>query len=266
MNLKLNFSRKYRRIYVWPLLTVAVLILIVGWSLWNKGKAEGHKDRPTEYTYKSYTAANGIIVHRLQTSPDNIVLTEVDSSVVALEMYGINGGFFYEKSLLSIAVNDDIPATGGGKNDSSGWSNVKYARGTLLWDKAAQRFTVQVVSSAHNLKPTDRKQYWAQGGISMSLQNDAGWHEQAEGEHMPGIDVAHMRSAVVYDQNNQVHLYVTQNLCTAEQFRTAVKEFGGSTLVDGVFLDGDGSSQMNATEIQLPGDDREVRQILRIIK
>ncbi|MBC8079235.1 MAG: phosphodiester glycosidase family protein [Gorillibacterium sp.] len=266
MNLSRMINWKYSKLRGWPFFIALIVMLIMIWSLWNKGQQGDIKVGPTAYTYKSFTASNGLLLHRLQTSPDNIRLSEVDANLVGLELYGINGGFFYEKSLLSIAVNDDIPATGGEKNQSSGWFNVKYPRGTLLWDKAAQRFEVQVVSSADDLHVTDHNQYWAQGGISMSLQNDAGWHAQAESEHMPGIDFTHMRSAVVFDQDKQVQLYVTQNLCTAAQFRDAVKEFGGAFLVDGVFLDGDGSSQMNVAETQLSGDNRKVRQMINLIK
>jgi hypothetical protein len=135
-----------------------------------------------------------------------------------------------------------------------------------VWDGAAKALFTQVADSAGELRVTDRADYWAQGGISMSLADDVGWQAQAEAEHMPGMDEIHMRSAALYDTANRLWLVVTPTLCTAEQFRDAVKEKGGDLLQEGIFLDGDGSSQMRARGIRLPGDNREVRQVMALIR
>jgi len=255
-----------RRWLLMPLLTAVFTLLMGVWTLWDSGIGPLGGGQPTHYDYQVTRSSGGITLHSLTTSPDNIELTAVSANLLDLDHYGINGGFFYQDSLLSIAVNDDIPATGGERTAASGWFNIKYARGTLVWDKSAKLFMVQVVSEADKLTVAERSRYWAQGGISMGLGDEAGWHAQAEQEHMPGIDLPHMRSAIVFDRANQVRLYVTQDRCTAGQFRSAIKEWGGAELVDGVFLDGDGSSQMKAAEVQLAGDKREVRQIIKIIK
>lgn len=263
---RLTPPREAGRRYYWlPIITALFTLLMGAWALLDGGTTPFTEKYPTHYAYQVAQLPSGITLHSLVTEPDNIKLIAVAANLLDLESYGINGGFFYQDSLLSIAVNDDIPAAGEERTAASGGVNVKYARGTLVWDKLSQGFTVQVVSSADQLVVADRSRYWAQGGISMSLGDDAGWHAQAEREHMPGLDLPHMRSALVFDRNNQVHLYVTQNLCTGEQFRSAIKESGGADLIDGVFLDGDGSSQMKATGVHLPGDKREIRQMISII-
>lgn len=253
------------RRYLLPVITAIFTLLMGVWALLDGATTSFTEKYPTQYVYQVTQLPSGITLHSLVTAPDNIKLIAVATNMLATENYGINGGFFYQDSLLSIAVNDDIPTGGEERTAASGWFNVKYARGTLVWDKLAQGFMVQVVSSADEFVVADRSRYWAQGGISMSLGDDAGWHAQAEREHMPGLELPHMRAALVFDRNNQVRLYVTQDRCTGEQFRSAIKEAGGADLIDGIFLDGDGSSQMKADGVNLPGDQREIRQIISII-
>jgi hypothetical protein len=266
LQIRLTPPREAGRRYYWlPIITAIFTLLMGAWALLDGGTRPLTEEYPTHYAYQVAQLPSGITLHSLVTAPDNIKLIAVATNMLATENYGINGGFFYQDSLLSIAVNDDIPAGGEERTAASGWFNVKYARGTLIWDKLAQGFMVQVVSSADEFVVADRSRYWAQGGISMSLGDDAGWHAQAEREHMPGLDLPHMRSALVFDRNNQVRLYVTQDRCTGEQFRSAIKESGGVDLIDGIFLDGDGSSQMKADGVNLPGDQREIRQIISII-
>ncbi|WP_438432526.1 hypothetical protein [Gorillibacterium sp. sgz500922] len=220
---------------------------------------------PKEYAYAAYSAANGVELHAIQTDPDNVQLVAITNNVNAVNYYGVNGGFFYDSALLSIAVNDGIPVIGKAGDYGSGWMNVKYARGTLVWDRTVRRFSVQLASSAEDLAVTDRSRYWAQGGISMHLQ-DAGWHTLAEAEHMPGIDELHMRTGLLFDRDNRLRLVVTNSLCTAEEFRSALLEWKGNELLDGIFLDGDGSSQLKIKEMRLPGDSRAVRQMLALIR
>lgn len=162
-------------------------------------------------------------------------------------------------------MNNDIPVNGKRNTYGSGWFNAKYARGTLVWDAAVQRFSVQVLSSASELTVTDRKSYFAQGGVSMNLQNDAGWRAAAQAEHLPALDENRLRSGLVFDDAGRLFLIVTPTRCTAEQFRSAIKETAApGSVIEGIFLDGDGSAQMNAAEVKLYGDSRDLRQIIVI--
>ncbi|ANE49083.1 hypothetical protein SY83_20740 [Paenibacillus swuensis] len=227
-------------------------------------------DAPAGYTYRQAKSKNGVVLHIMQTTPENIRLEAVSANVTKTKRYGINGGFFYEGDLLSIAVQNDRAARGGGRVFGSGWHNVKYSRGTLVWDGAAQAFSVQVAASADALAVKDRGRYWAQGGISMNLRDHTRWAEQAGKEAMPFPNERRMRSGLVYDNVNRLYLIVSPTLTTAAAFRSAILETlngqGRDTRIEGVFLDGDGSSQMQCTEIQLSGDQREVYQMLTLIQ
>ncbi|MCY9771271.1 hypothetical protein M5X06_31345, partial [Paenibacillus alvei] len=147
----------------------------------------------------------------------------------------------------------------------SGWHNAKYARGTLVWDAAARRYSVQVVRSADELKVSDRSRYWAQGGVSMSLQNESGWERIARQQNMPNMSGKVYRTGLVYGSGLSMWLVVTNTACTAEQFRTAIKQkIGSGTLTDGIFLDGSGSSQMSCNTVKLRGDGRTVYSIITV--
>ncbi|TDF99702.1 hypothetical protein [Paenibacillus piri] len=220
---------------------------------------------PKHYAYRELTASNGIKLYTIQTVPQNIVLKHITSNVTHTDEVGINGGFFWEGELLSIAVMNDRPLKGEQGDYGSGWYNIDYPKGTLVWDEITRRFSVQVVQEAGELKVTDKQHYWAQGGISMSLQDEAHWVRQALAEDLPAFDEQRLRSGVIYDQSQSLWLIVTDTPATAEQFRTAVLELAGrSKGVDGVFLDGDGSSQMRSVQKQLKGDSREVYQMLAL--
>ncbi|MCR8631748.1 phosphodiester glycosidase family protein [Paenibacillus radicis (ex Xue et al. 2023)] len=220
---------------------------------------------PKYYTYHEMKASNGVKLHTLNTVPQNIALKPITSNVTLTDETGINGGFFWNGDLLSIAVVNDQPLKGQQEDYGSGWYNIDLPKGTLVWDEITRRFTVQVVQDAHELKVTDKQHYWAQGGISMSLQDDSHWDLQAISEDMPAFDEQRLRSGVVYDKQQTVWLIVTDTPSTAEQFRTAVVEMiGRGNAVDGVFLDGDGSSQMRSMQKQLKGDSREVYQMLAL--
>lgn len=222
---------------------------------------------PHEYTYGTSVAGNGMELHYLRTRPSNIGLASVHNNVVAAPYYGINGGFFYEDSLLSIAVFNDIPVNKELGQYGSGASNAKYARGTLVWDGALDRLSVQVVRQASELSVTDRSRFWAQGGISMSLDNDEGWMEQIAAEAAPLPDNYCLRSAAVYDDEGNLYLVVSSTKGTLAAFREAIVErVGDGKLVNGVFLDGDGSSQLRSREAKLSGDGRPVVQMLSLLK
>ncbi|MNC74582.1 hypothetical protein D3C75_1259630 [compost metagenome] len=68
---------------------------------------------------------------------------------------------------------------------------------------------------------------------------------------------------MAYDDSGEVYLVVTSTQCTAEEFRTAVKRnVAVGHLIEAIFLDGDGSSQLLAGNIQLKGDNRTVVQMI----
>ncbi|RKN79112.1 hypothetical protein [Paenibacillus ginsengarvi] len=221
------------------------------------------------YRYDRWLAPDGIVLHTLQTTPDRIRLKPIDMNVTKAPYTGINGGFFWEGSLLSIAVENDRPLKGSSGDYGSGWYNTgvngHLKRGTLVWDEAAGQFSVQVALEADELAVTDRNRYWAQGGVSMNLLRDGISFAGMIAEEMPAYDEPRMRSGLVYDRDNKLYLIVTPTPCTAEQFRAAiVGKLGAHRVVDGIFLDGDGSSQLQSKQIKLPGDRRQVYQMITI--
>ncbi|WJH35913.1 hypothetical protein N6H14_08365 [Paenibacillus sp. CC-CFT747] len=165
-------------------------------------------DKPKQYTYSAVQASNGVKLHTIVTRPDNIGLKAVSSNLSRLPDYGINGGFFWEGQLLSLAVINDRPVRGNQGEYGSGWYNIDRPRGTLVWDEARKVFSIQVVESAEELIVADRTRYWAQGGVSMGLRNEARWAAQAVSEEMPVIDERRMRSGIAYDTANNVYLVV----------------------------------------------------------
>ncbi|MNJ47878.1 hypothetical protein D3C77_430530 [compost metagenome] len=217
------------------------------------------------YTYQIGKAINGVQIYALATQPDRIELRHTDKPLAEYPVYGINGGFFYRGDILSLAVSNDLPVRGQQGEYGSGWYNVKYPRGTLIWDDKDGSFSVQVVSSASEINVKDRERYWAQGGISMNLNNETLWYNVAEQEHLPFPDELRLRSGLVYDENDQIWLIVTTTRCTAAHFREAIQQLiAPGSFKEGIFLDGDGSSQMNAAEITLMGDSRNLQQIIAI--
>ncbi|TVY10018.1 hypothetical protein [Paenibacillus cremeus] len=217
------------------------------------------------YSYSTFVASNGVKLNAMQTSPDNIELKHITTNVSKTSDYGINGGFFWNGDLLSVAVIGDKPLKGDAGDYGSGWYNIDFPKGTLVWDEVTRSFSVQVVIEAGELKVTDRQHYWAQGGVSMSLRDENKWVSQAIDENMPAFDEARLRSGAVYDDQMNIWLLVSDKPCTVEQFRTAVKEvIAPKRLVDGIFLDGDGSSQMRNSQVTLKGDSREVYQMLAL--
>lgn len=250
-----------RKLILMALITALALIMVVPASA------------ATTYTYGKVAASNGVVLHYMKGSPNDITLRKISSNLKGQSNYGINGGFFNfsDGGLLSIAVNNDVPVGGGSLTDNyKGAHNTKYDRGTLVWDKSAKKYSVQVVRWASNLAVTDRKNYWAQGGVSMGLNDEANWKTQASNEGIPGgiSGSSSGRAGVVYNSGGNIWLVVTNSTCTPEQFRTAIKEkIGSNTLVNGIFLDGSGSSQMRAldssgTLVNVTGDSRTVYQMI----
>lgn len=219
-------------------------------------------------SYSKCTASNGVVLHSLKTSPNDVQLRPCQTSVYTQQQTAINGGFFDFRSgaILSISVQNDKPVKGSRGGYGSGWHNAKYARGTLVWDAAARRYSIQVVRSADEIKVTDRSRYWAQGGISMSLQDDRGWKQRSSEQNMPNMSRKAFRTALVYGSSLNLWMVVTDTACTAEQFRSAIKQkIGSGTLVDGIFLDGSGSSQLRSGDVRLRGDGRTVHSIVSIL-
>ncbi|WP_409341867.1 hypothetical protein [Paenibacillus sp. MBLB4367] len=251
-------------------LNTAVLFLLVAVSFFGTiylFQKHPEPRKPVDYRYAKVKALNGVQLHLIRTSPRNVELRAIDANVTDTGEYGINGGFFWEGSLLSIAVKNNVPLKGAAGDYGSGWYNIDNSKGTLVFDETAERFSVQVAADPDGLAVTDRGRYWAQGGISMRLGDDAGWYEQALIEGLPAIDEKRMRSGLVYDREGYLWMIVTPTKSTGEEFRTAVKEtLVNAHPVDGIFLDGDGSSQMKVAEATLPGDRREVYQMLAIVQ
>ncbi|WP_342565503.1 hypothetical protein NST84_10405 [Paenibacillus sp. FSL R7-0345] len=244
-----------------------VLLILAGAVLLNKPDKqvrEAFSGLPHNYEYLSAESLNGVQLHMLAVAPEDVNLRADSLPLRQIAAYGINGGFFYGTDLLSVAIMNDVPVNGDKGAYGSGWFNAKYARGTLVWDGTAGRLSVQTVSSGDELAVTDRSRYWAQGGISMNLQHEELWEAASQAEHLPFADEQRMRSGLVYDSDGKLWLIVTPTLCTAEAFRLAVLEAVPGEGREGIFLDGDGSSQLNADEAVLTGDSRPVVQMIAV--
>ena len=218
--------------------------------------------------YTKCTASNGVVLHALKCSPNDVQLRPCRTNVYSQPLAAVNGGFFDFSSgaLLSITVQNDKPVKGSRGGYGSGWHNAKYARGTLVWDVAARRYSIQVVRSADELQVADRNRYWAQGGISMSLNDDAHWQQISSLQNMPNMAGKTYRSGLVYGSGLSMWMVVTNTPCTASEFRTAIKQkIGSGTLTDGIFLDGSGSSQLRSGDVRLRGDGRTVHSIVSIM-
>jgi hypothetical protein len=256
------------RISDWRGLTILLVAFLLGNLIALLLYAPVDRREPMQhrpYEYYATHAGNGVKLHAVRTVPEQIELKPIASNVTKTTDYGMNGGFFWEGYLLSIAVRNDQPVKGKPEDYGSGWHNIDVPKGTLVWDETARRYSVQVVLDAGELQVTDKQHYWAQGGVSMGLQSSLGWREQARRENMPVMDEPRLRSGIVYDAMQQVWLIVSDKPCTVEQFRSAILEtIMPGRLVDGVFLDGDGSSQLKLEEVQLKGDSRPVYQMIAL--
>lgn len=260
----LRHLNRFKIVYVAVLILAFAIYLLTHLSIPKSVPPEPSSDN---YVYERFDSAGGVTLHVVRTNPTFIRLRRVDNNVTLTGIAGVNGGFFWEKQLLSIAVQNDAPVAGAAGAKGTGWFNAKYPRGTLVYDGATRSYSVQVVGDAGQLSVTDRSDYWAQGGISMSLQDDAGWRAQAEREAIPVPDDWRLRSALAYDEDGDAFLIVTDVRCTADAFRQAIREYAegeSHRLADAIFLDGDGSSQLLTREEKLQGDGRPVVQMIGI--
>ena len=130
--------------------------------------------------------------------------------------------------------------------------NGELARGTLVWDDTNRTYYLSVAKNLSDFGffPWSQSN-WLQGGISMNLQNDSIWSNQAINvEQSPSpyrTDVT--RSALLYNSGFNLFLVTTPSGCTAEAFRAAIKAcIERSTSPEGIFLDGAGVPQMNIPE------------------
>lgn len=227
----------------------------------------GESKNPQVYSYFRLAAFNKIELHAIRTSPDNIALKAIATNVTKTQDTGINGGFFYNSDILSLAVVNNKPVKGVPGDYGTGWYNTDRPKGTLVWDAAANMFTIQVVEESDQINVSDRSRFWAQGGVSMGLLNEHGWERQAIAEEMPAMDEKRLRSAMAYDTDRNVWLIVTPTPCTIPDFREAIKEqIAKGKLTDGIFLDGDGSSQLKAGKVALAGDSRSVYQMITLVR
>ncbi len=244
-----------------------LLLLLLVQALSQKSERRGAAiDQVGSYAYAA-GEVNGMKLHALKTKPSNVSLEVISNNVTLADRVGINGGFFYGEALVSMAVVGGKPVNGTKADYGSGWENMKYARGTLVWDGEADSLSVQVVRQATEVKVKDATRFWAQGGISMSLGDDAGWKARASAEQAPFPDDERLRSAAVYDAGGFLYLVVSETPGTLEAFRAAILDMlAEQRLVDGIFLDGDGSSQLLSKEMKLAGDNRPVVQMIRIMK
>ncbi|WP_042203379.1 hypothetical protein [Paenibacillus camerounensis] len=267
-------GRKWRRLWQhrrWQLssalLVMLVLLIVLAAALLNKADMpaqEAFSGLPHNYEYLEAESPGKVQLHMLAVVPEDIMLRADGLPLRQIAAYGINGGFFYGTDLLSVAIMNDDPVNGVKGAYGSGWFNAKYARGTLVWDGAAGTLSVQTVSSGDELTVTDRGRYWAQGGISMNLQHEELWKAASLTEQLPFADEQRMRSGLVYNSDGKLWLIVTPTLSTAEAFRQAVLDTVPGDGREGIFLDGDGSSQLNADEAVLTGDSRPVVQMIAV--
>ncbi|WP_138751486.1 hypothetical protein [Paenibacillus sinopodophylli] len=250
------------------LLALVIMLYLMIIALGHRNDANLLKsDQVLHYAYHTKTSPNGMKLHVLQTKPAFVTLETINNNVTLTGKVGINGGFFYGDQLLSIGVVNSIPVNKDIGSFGTGSENVKYARGTLVWDGASDQLSVQIASKASELKVKDHTRFWAQGGISMSLGDDAGWVKQTENEHAPFPADDRLRSAAVYDSSGSLYLIVSETKGSLALFREAtIQTVGDGKLVDGIFLDGDGSSQLLSSDAAIPGDNRPVVQMLRIVK
>lgn len=250
------------------MLVLVVMLYLMIISLGNRNTVNLSKsEQALHYSYFSKTSTSEVKLHVLQTMPAYVTLETINTNVTLTGKVGINGGFFYGNQLLSIGVVNSIPVNKEIGNFGTGSENVKYARGTLVWDGASDSLSVQVASQASEIKVKDHTRFWAQGGISMSLGDDAHWTEQSVKENAPFPDDNRLRSAAVYDQAGALYLIVSETKNSLSVFREAIiSSIGDGKLVDGIFLDGDGSSQLFGSKASLPGDNRPVVQMIRIVK
>ena len=246
-----------------------------------------------------------ITLDAIETTAGNIELQANDGTVPSSDApAAVNGGFFdgSNLNLLNIAVNNDVPVAGQPGGTGVGWANSETPRGitergTLYWDGDTNTAGIEVVSDVPELKATgvisNPDNYWAQGGISMALNDptitspitgaNEGLPQRTYDDDILGIgeDTGESeRTALIYDDlsNNDtnqadgtsetgtdVYLVTTQQEVTLGEFRSAIQQTY-TTAEDGIFLDGGGSTQIKAVNERrnFSGDGRTIPQIVAL--
>lgn len=228
------------------------------------------------YTFNSYTASNGVVLKVIKTSPKNVNLIYNKGKNVAnsLATVAMNGGFFSDSDQLicSIAVNDSDPLVGDSSTYAGGYRNLnevgEISRGTLAWDQTNGNFHLAVVKDVDSFGFLQwSSENWIQGGVSMNLQNDSTWENQAVSiEKLPSPTASVTRSALLYNNAKNLFLITAPNGCTAAQFRAAIKEkIEPTTRPDGIFLDGAGSPQMKCPQYTTTSETRKMPAIIAVI-
>lgn len=196
----------------------------------------------------------------IKTSPKNIKLTAISGTVPASGLLGVNAGFFDDntQTVQSICIQNSSTVQPGGSstfacgyynNDSTGHH---INEGTLVWDGGWSVYRKQVISAASDLTIGDPNNYWAQGGLSMYLQNDTDWNtmlsqnQEKVNDHYPSIGMP--RTALLYGDSKNIYLVITESNVTMSQFRGALKYLDSSNHLDGIFLDGSTATQMNVPD------------------
>ncbi|MBS3968997.1 MAG: hypothetical protein KGZ94_02645 [Clostridia bacterium] len=227
------------------------------------------------YWYETVTALNGVKLHAIKTSPNNTTLTIINKNITNTSYFGINGGFFFNQDILSMAVINNKPLKGNPGDYGSGWYNHNsqggtIQRGTIIWDPVTREYKLRRLKTAADIQNLnlvqDLNNYWARGGVSMTLQDDANWYSIAQSEELPDLSTGRPRTGLVYNTGLNIWYIVTFSNATGKQFREAIKEkIGSGTLVDGIFLDGGGSTQIKCAEYANSGGGRSVVEIVRLI-
>ncbi len=220
-----------------------------------------------EYSYGT-SSYGGVTLHYIKTSSKNVrpTLVRPMKKINASGKYGINGGFFSGSNIVTIAVVNDVPVGGEAWAENVGWANNNLDRGTLVWDNNAREYKVPIVRRASDITVSDRGDYWAQGGVSTTLDDDTNWKQIMIDQKLPDYDAARQRAGMVYNSGLNLWLVVSAGGCTAEAFRTAIKKtIAVGTLKNGIFLDGGGSTSLYCSQNTV-GCDREVPEMMALLK
>lgn len=218
---------------------------------------------PKSYSYTTYTYKS-VLLNIIKTNPANIKLKSLNgSSLSSANVTGINGGWISSYSYdgtLNIAVNNGIPVIGKAWSSNSGWYNsvTGKASGTIIWDGGNNRFSYQRVSNASDITGVDKNHnWWAQGGISLSLGN-INWMEVYKKEFLNTKDTniqyfsgdAHPHTALVYS-GTSIYLIESDSISDLSNFRYAIQAYfkmsdskNESSTTKGILLDSNPSSEM----------------------
>lgn len=239
--------------------------------------------------YHNYISS-GVSIHYIETEASNIDLIATGgadpTTFMANNGYdsGINGGFLYGSDLLSIAIVNDRPVGYTGQEVTwqtfyeygNGGANVigepSTPAGTIIWDGDNNELKLEKIYSGweihQNSLVANTNNYWAQGGASLSLQDDANWKSIVieEGYDRVGDYDRSQRAAMLMSwDKKKVYLVVTDTLCTAGEFRTAIKNLFAwqvSYGMDGIFLDGSTCAQLRYAGENKVDHSRNVNQVI----